>query len=102
MQKTILLFAAGKSATVLIEYLISEAATNNWKIFIADANKKQIELSINHSTYVQAFEIDGTNNDQRSSLIKQAGIVISLMQPSLHFLIVIDCVAFGENLLTAS
>jgi len=102
MQKTILLFGAGKSATILIEYLISEAATNNWRILIADVNKKQIESVITHSTFAEAVEIDVTNNEQRSSLIKQADIVISLMPPALHFLIAKDCVTYNKNLLTAS
>jgi saccharopine dehydrogenase-like NADP-dependent oxidoreductase len=102
MQQTILLFGAGKSATVLIDYLINEAEKNNWKILIADANKEQILLKTNHSTFTKALEIDAKNDTQRSALIKQADIVISLMPPDLHFLIAKDCVAFSKNLLTAS
>ena len=42
--KNILLFGAGKSATVLIEYLINESIYNNWFITVADANLELIEL----------------------------------------------------------
>jgi saccharopine dehydrogenase (NADP+, L-glutamate forming) len=39
---------------------------------------------------------------QRTGLIEQAAIVISMMPPSLHFLVAKDCVKYGKNLLTAS
>ena len=38
--KKIVLFGAGKSASVLIDYLLGQATENNWKIIVADANKK--------------------------------------------------------------
>ncbi len=36
--KTILLFGAGKSATVLIDYLLDQAPVENWLILVVDAN----------------------------------------------------------------
>jgi saccharopine dehydrogenase-like NADP-dependent oxidoreductase len=100
--KKILLFGAGKSATVLIDYLISEAPLNNWTIIIADVNKEQIVAKTNNSIYTEAVPFDITDNLQRSTLIREASIVISMMPPALHFLIATDCVEFGKNLLTAS
>ncbi len=100
--KKVLLFGAGKSATVLIDYLISEAAAKTWMVMIADANMEQILVKSNHSPFVKAFQIDIKDELQRSELIQQADIVISMMPPALHFLVAKDCVAFGKNLLTAS
>ena len=100
--KKILLFGAGKSATVLIDYLIAEAPENNWTIIIADANRDQIIAKTNNSPLVEAVQTDITNDVQRSKLIQQASIVISMMPPALHFLIAKDCVEYGKNLLTAS
>lgn len=100
--KTILLFGAGKSATVLIDYLIAEAAANDWKIMIADASKALITAKTNNAPCTTAVETDVTNNEQRSVLIQQADIVISMMPPALHFLVAKDCVQFGKHLLTAS
>ncbi len=100
--KKILLFGAGKSATVLIDYLIAEAPKNNWTIIIADANKEQIIAKTNNSPLVEVVQTDITNDVQRSKLIQQASIVISMMPPALHFLIAKDCVEYGKNLLTAS
>lgn len=100
--KTILLFGAGKSATVLIDYLVALSASEKHHIIIADASREQILLKTNHSPFAEAVETDINNNEQRSSLIQKADIVISLMPPALHFLIAKDCVAYGKNLLTAS
>ncbi len=100
--KKILLFGAGKSATVLIDYLIAEAPANNWIIIIADANREQILAKTNNSPLVEAIQTDINNDAQRSKLIEHASIVISMMPPTLHFLIAKDCVEYGKNLLTAS
>ncbi len=100
--KTILLFGAGKSATVLIDYLLQNATEQKWHILLADVNKEQILQKTNNHPSSEAVAIDITNDIQRSSLIEKADIVISLMPPSLHFLIAKDCVHFSKNLLTAS
>ena len=100
--KTIVLIGAGKSATVLIDYLIAEAETNNWKFIIADSNRKQILLKTNNSPFAEAIQLDVTNEKQRGELIQKAHVVISMMPPTLHFLVAKDCVEYRKHLLTAS
>ncbi len=100
--KTIVLIGAGKSATVLIDYLIAEAETNNWKFIIADSNREQILLKTNNSKYAEAVQLDITNEEQRGALIQRAHVVISMMPPALHFLVAKDCVEYRKHLLTAS
>ena len=100
--KTIVLIGAGKSATVLIDYLIGEAEKNNWKFIIADTNQEQILLKTNNSPFAEAVQLDVTNEDQRSALIQRAHVVISMMPPALHFLVAKDCVEYRKHLLTAS
>lgn len=101
--KHILLFGAGKSATVLIEYLIQLAIHNQWKITIADSNAASIaEKTAGAPSSVQGLVVALESEDQRTLLIQQADLVISLMPPSLHFLIAQDCLAAGKHLLTAS
>jgi saccharopine dehydrogenase-like NADP-dependent oxidoreductase len=100
--QTLLLFGAGKSATVLIDYLLQEAAINNWKIIIADADKNQVLAKTNNSPLAEAVQIDITKDEQRAALVQKADIVISMMPPALHFLVAKDCVEYGKNLLTAS
>ncbi|MEO5990058.1 MAG: saccharopine dehydrogenase C-terminal domain-containing protein [Ferruginibacter sp.] len=100
--KTVVLFGAGKSATVLISYLLKEAENNNWQIIIADSNKDIIEQKTKLHPSSEAVEVDITDTDKRHFIIKKADVVISMMPASLHILIAQDCIEFKKNLLTAS
>ena len=100
--KTILLLGAGKSATVLIDYLIATAKENNWKFIVADSDREQVLSKTNHSPFAEAAALDVTNDKQRSDLIQKAHVVISMMPPALHFLVAKDCVEYRKHLLTAS
>ncbi len=99
---SILLLGAGKSATVLIDYLINQSSINNWNLVIADANKEAILKKTNNSPNASAVIVDINNEEERHQLILMADVVISLMPPSLHFLIAKDCVLLKKHLLTAS
>jgi saccharopine dehydrogenase-like NADP-dependent oxidoreductase len=100
--KNILLFGAGKSASVLIEYLIDNAADNNWHITIVDTDKKTIESKTKNHPSTTAIEANITNDILRVELIKNTDLVISMMPPFLHILIAKDCVEHSKHLLTAS
>lgn len=100
--KTILLFGAGKSASVLIKYLLKESEINHWKFIVADANREMIEAKTAGSKFAEAVQLDITNDAAREKLIERAHVVISMMPPALHFLIAKDCVEYRKHLLTAS
>jgi saccharopine dehydrogenase-like NADP-dependent oxidoreductase len=100
--KTILLFGAGKSATVLIDYLLENAITENWKVVVADADLKLVQSKIGNSQRGHAVSFDINNAEERARHIRHADIVISLLPPALHFLVAKDCVHHRTNLLTAS
>ena len=100
--KTILLFGAGKSATILIDYLLENAITENWKVLVADADLKLAQSKVNHSQRATAISVDINIAEDRVKYIRQADIVISLLPPSLHILVAGDCVRQHKNLLTAS
>lgn len=99
---TVLLIGAGKSATVLIDYLIAQAQKKIWKVIIADANREQVLLKTKHSPFAEAAGLDVTDDDHRAALIQKAHVVISMMPPALHFLVAKDCVEYRKHLLTAS
>ena len=54
--KTILLIGAGKSATVLIKYLLKEAEINHWKFIIADADREQVLIKTGNSKFAEAVQ----------------------------------------------
>lgn len=100
--KNILLFGAGKSASVLIDYLIDSAVQNNWAVTIADADENLILKKTKSRPGSSAFPLDIQNENKRRDLIKAADLVISMMPPALHILIAKDCIVFEKSLLTAS
>lgn len=100
--KTILLFGAGKSATVLIDYLLENAVAENWSLIAVDADLKLAESKVGHSQRAVAVSFDIKDESERSRYIRKADIVISLLPPTLHILVAQDCVRHRRNLLTAS
>jgi saccharopine dehydrogenase-like NADP-dependent oxidoreductase len=100
--KNILLFGAGKSATVLIDYLLANALENKWQVTIADTNKSLIDAKTNNHVAAVAVALNVTNNLERQALIEKSDLVISMMPPFLHIHIAKDCLAFNKHLLTAS
>lgn len=99
---TILLLGAGKSSTVLIDYLIREAEQQQWKIIVADADLQVAKAKIRNSPFAEAMQLDIVNDEQRSKLIESAAVVISMMPPGMHYLVAKDCVHYKKHLLTAS
>jgi saccharopine dehydrogenase-like NADP-dependent oxidoreductase len=100
--KQILLFGAGKSATLLIDYLLSNAEAENWKVIIADADRKLAESKINNSPFAKAVSFDIADEKKREHYISQSDLVFSMLPPALHFLVATDCVKYSKHLLTAS
>lgn len=102
MMKHILIFGAGKSSTYLIEYLLDQISRNNWKLTVADTNLQAAQSKIGNATNAFAAAIDVEDSGQRKEWIMASDIVISLLPPSLHYLVAVDCLQFNKNLLTAS
>jgi len=100
--KQILLFGAGKSATVLIEYLKDISTAHQWQMVVADSDLETVQAKVGQHDLVQAVQADITNEAERKKLIQNAEMVISMMPPHLHYLIALDCLAFEKHLLTAS
>ncbi|MGH2554074.1 MAG: saccharopine dehydrogenase C-terminal domain-containing protein [Chitinophagaceae bacterium] len=100
--KSILLFGSGKSATVLIDYLIENAIAENWKLVIVDADLQQTRSKIGNSDLASAVSFDINDAEEREKQIRHADIVISLLPPALHIKVAMDCVRHHKNLLTAS
>jgi saccharopine dehydrogenase-like NADP-dependent oxidoreductase len=94
--KNILLAGAGRSASVLIDYLLENASKEDWQITIADINAGQVVQN------ERRLSFDVNNSDQRASEVKRADLVISLLPPFLHALIADACIVYKKHLLTAS
>lgn len=100
--KKILLFGAGKSATVLIDYLLHHTLADNYTLTVVDANLSLAEAKIGNALGATAASFDIADGEKRKAHIQEADIVISLLPPALHILVAKDCVTYKKNLLTAS
>src|SRR4029078_294109 len=102
LMKKVLLFGAGKSATVLIDYLLENAEKENWQLTVVDADLQLARSKIGNSSYGLPLSFDIKNDTERKENIERSDIVISLLPPALHYIVAQDCVELKKDLLTAS
>lgn len=102
MSQTILIIGAGKSATVLIQYLQQKAVENDWFILLADGDEAIAKNKWNNAPNGTALGINIENDLDRQNLVQKADIVVSMLPAQLHFLVAKDCLQFGKPLFTAS
>ncbi len=100
--KHVLLFGAGKSATILIDYLIGNAKPEEWKVIVVDADLHLANSKIGNSPYANAVSFDINDIATTNKYVAAADIVISLLPPTLHMVVAKSCVREKKNLLTAS
>jgi saccharopine dehydrogenase-like NADP-dependent oxidoreductase len=100
--KQVLLFGAGKSATVLIDYLLKNAEAEQWRLTVVDADADLARKKIGDSAHASVASFDIHDAETRAGHIAKSDIVISLLPPALHSLVAVDCVSKNKNLLTAS
>lgn len=98
----ILVIGAGKSATVLIEYLKRISAEKKWKVLVADNQIDLVKEKVGEHNWVKPVQLSVFDNEQRRNLISQSKIVISLLPPEMHYLVANDCIEFKAHLLKAS
>ncbi|MCB9256700.1 MAG: saccharopine dehydrogenase NADP-binding domain-containing protein [Chitinophagales bacterium] len=99
--KNIVLFGAGKSAFVLINYLIHAATQEDWLITIADL-KASSWKNLYDSERLELIDFDLSNEELKASLIQKSDLVISMLPASFHPQIAKACLHYEKNLITPS
>ena len=100
--KHIVIFGAGKSSTYLISYLVRQSEINNWQLTVLDVDQEAAQSKIGNSPNAKGVAVQVEKEAERKQWIIDADIIVSLLPPSLHYLIAVDCVKYKKNLLTAS
>ena len=72
--KKILVLGAGRSATTLISYLISNSEENNWFIIVGDCSVELAEESVGNSEKAKAIFLNVTDDNQRREEIRNSDI----------------------------
>jgi saccharopine dehydrogenase-like NADP-dependent oxidoreductase len=99
--KHIVIFGAGKSATVCINYLATKAL-NHFKLSVADVSAELLAEKTAQFDHVHRVVLDISNDNDRSALIATADVVISLLPPHLHIKAALDCLHHKKHLINAS
>lgn len=100
--KNILILGAGKSSTVLIKYMLSEAQKNGWEVTVGDISKEAAEEKIGNHPNGAATYFTADDDIIRNHAIREADIVLSLLPADLHANVAADCVRYRKPFISAS
>lgn len=100
--KQILLIGAGRSTQSLVDYLKAHADESDWNIVICDRDLNLAEKRAGNHPRIKALSFDITNDAERSELISQMDLVISMLPASMHVPVATDCVKYKVHMVTAS
>lgn len=100
--KHIVVFGAGLSSSVLIDYLIEHAAEQDWNVRVGDMSLETAEGKTRGRERAEAFEFDVRNEIQRLNEISKADLVISMLPAHMHVEVAKECIALNKHMVTAS
>lgn len=100
--KHILLLGAGRSASVLISYLLQNAPSQNWTITIGDMNVDYLAPAMQLHPFANAIEFNINDELQREKEIGKADLVISMLPAMFHIKVANECLRLHKNMITAS
>lgn len=100
--RTILIIGAGRSASSLIQYLLSKSEKESLHLVIGDLSLALAQKKTNNHTNATAIALDIFDENQRKAAIENANIVISMLPAHLHIQVAKDCIIYKKHLVTAS
>ncbi|WP_324719852.1 saccharopine dehydrogenase family protein [Salinimicrobium sp. HB62] len=100
--RKILIIGAGKSTSVLIEYLLKKSQSENLEITVGDLDIINAEKMTGGHPAAKAISLDIFNKAEREKAVEQADIVISMLPARFHIEVARDCLRFRKNMVTAS
>jgi len=100
--KRILVFGAGRSSQVLIDYLLKYSQQNDYQVVLTDIDENLALQRINNHQNGKVTVLDVTHVEHRENLIKNADVVISMLPVKYHLGIAHSCLKYKKHLITAS
>ncbi|MBX9886327.1 MAG: saccharopine dehydrogenase NADP-binding domain-containing protein [Flavobacteriaceae bacterium] len=100
--RQVLIIGAGRSASSLIQYLLSKSDVEKIQLVIGDLSLALAEKKTNGHINATAIALDIFDNEQRATAISKADIVISMLPAHLHIEVARDCILHKKSLVTAS
>ena len=100
--KKIILVGAGRSATVLIDFLADNAVKENYEFVLADCEPETVAKKLAGRPQTKASGFDAKNLIEIEKLLDNATVLISLLPPNLHINAAKVCVKVGVPFISAS
>ena len=100
--RKILLIGAGRSSSSLIKYFLDHSSAENWMLVVADFSEELAQSKIDNHPMAKAIGFDIQNENQRTNLVSEADIVISMLPADMHLPVALECLKQKKNLITAS
>ncbi len=100
--KNVLILGAGKSSTVLIDYMLNHAQEHDWHITVGDLNIEIAQQKINGHAFGSAIYFNVEEDLIRKEAISNCDLVISLLPAFLHPKVAAECVAMQKHFISAS
>ncbi|NJW53011.1 saccharopine dehydrogenase family protein [Salinimicrobium oceani] len=100
--RKILIIGAGKSTSVLTEYLLKKSTSEDLQITIGDLEIGNATKLAGDHPRAKALTLDIFQKEEREQAVKDADIVISMLPARFHIEVARDCLRFGKNMVTAS
>jgi saccharopine dehydrogenase-like NADP-dependent oxidoreductase len=100
--KNLLIIGAGRSATVLINYILEQARQHNFFVTVADADLELAKKKVHDHPNGRAIWLDASKPNDRRDVIQRHDVVVSLLPPQMHLEVAQDCIVLGKHMVTAS
>ena len=100
--KKILLIGAGRSASSLIDYLLTQAAAYNWHVTIGELDPEAAKNKVSESPHASVILFDAQSDLLRETVIPEHDLVISMLPATMHVPVARDCIRFKKHMVTAS
>ncbi len=100
--KRILVIGAGKSSTVLIEYLLEQAQLHDWKLRVIDRELSAAQQRVGNHPRGEALHFDASDSASREELVSQADLVVSMLPAHMHGPIADCCTRHARHFVSAS
>ena len=98
----VLVIGAGKSTSVLIDYLLEQAKARDWRIKVVDRDLEMAQNRVGDHPCGEAGELDVDDSDTRDRLIEEADLVVSMLPAHMHGPVAESCVDKGCHFVSAS
>jgi saccharopine dehydrogenase-like NADP-dependent oxidoreductase len=100
--KNVLVIGAGKSTSVLIDYLLEQADAHDWRVCVVDRDLDAAKTRIAGHARGEVDTFNADDAAKRNGLIQKADLVVSMLPGALHPPVAEACVHYGKHFVSAS